>query len=209
MASEARFRAIFAAAPEAVFVFDSETHRILDANPFMAQWLGYGPEELVGMHIDQIRTQEGLEPREECARNDDEGRPLSPDPRYRKKDGSLVDVECTVANILHEDHLREIVFVRDITARKQAENEVRQAKESLENILENSADSIGIVDQRGRIIQWNKAAAQTFGYSFHELEGQSAFELYADKHELQEILTRLRRDGSPCPSASYTTATIR
>ena len=63
MASEARFRAMFAAAPEAVFVFDPETRRILGANPFMAQWLGYGPEELVGMEIDQVRVPDSLEPR--------------------------------------------------------------------------------------------------------------------------------------------------
>ena len=62
MASEARFRAMFAAAPEAVFVFDPETRRILGANPFMAQWLGYGPEELVGMEIDQVRAPDSLEP---------------------------------------------------------------------------------------------------------------------------------------------------
>ena len=105
-------------------------------------------------------------------------------------------MECTEANILHGDHIRKIVFVRDITARRQAENEVRQAKEYLENILENSADPIGIVDQHGRIIQWNKASEQVFGYSFDELEGKSSFELYADQNELQAILTQLRRDGS-------------
>ena len=116
--------------------------------------------------------------------------------RYRKKDGSLVDVECTEANILHGDQTRKIVFVRDITDRRQAENEVREAKEYLENILENSADPIGIVDQRGRIIQWNKAAEQAFGYSFGELEGNSSFELYADRNQLQAMLNQLRRDGS-------------
>ena len=84
----------------------------------------------------------------------------------------------------------------DVTERRQAEDEVRQAKEYLENILENSADPIGIVDRSGRIIKWNKAAAQAFGYSFDELEGKSSFELYADNNELQEILTHLRRDGS-------------
>ena len=105
-------------------------------------------------------------------------------------------MECTEANILHGDHIREIVFVRDITERRQAENEVREAKEYLENILDNSADPIGIVDQHGRIIQWNKASEKAFGYSFEELEGKSSFELYADKNELQEILTQLRRDGS-------------
>ena len=66
--------------------------------------------------------------------------------------------------------LRKIVFVRDITARRQAENEVRETKEYLENILENSADPIGIVDQRGRIIHWNKAAEQVFGYSLLSLK---------------------------------------
>ena len=54
MASEARFRTMFTAAPEAVYVFDPETRRILGANPFMAQWLGYGPEELVGLEIDKL-----------------------------------------------------------------------------------------------------------------------------------------------------------
>jgi len=323
LASEARFRAMFDAAPEVVFVFAPETRRILDANPFMGQWLGYGPEELVGMEIDQIRTPDSLESQEECAREGSEGPHLSPGPRYRKKDGSLVDVEWTEANILHGDHIRKIVFVRDITerkqaeaelkkerdfistlldtigalvvvldpqghivrfnraceqvsgypfeevegkpvwdrlippeevdtvqkvfgalltdfvpgehenywvsrdgqrrliawsntslkdaggcvthvigtgidvtARRQAENEVREAKEYLENILENSADPIGIVDQRGRIIQWNKASEKVFGYSFAELEGKSSFELYADNNELQEILTQVRRDGS-------------
>ena len=196
MASEARFRAMFAAAPEAVFVFDPESRRILGANPFMAQWLGYDPEELVGLEIDKLLEPEPLGAGEEGAGKCPDSQTGTAARRYRKKDGSLVDVECTEANILHGDHIRKIVFVRDITERRQAENEVREAKEYLENILENSADPIGIVDQHGRIIQWNKASEKAFGYSFDELEGKSSFELYADNNELQEILTQLRRDGS-------------
>ena len=196
MASEARFRAMFAAAPEAVFVFDPETRRILGANPFMAQWLGYDPEELVDLEIDKLLEPEPPGAGQEGAGECPDSQTGTAARRYRKKNGSLVDVECTEASILHGDHIREIVFVRDITERKQAENEVREAKEYLENILDNSADPIGIVDQRGRIIQWNKASEKAFGYSFDELEGKSSFELYADNNELQEILTQLRRDGS-------------
>jgi diguanylate cyclase (GGDEF)-like protein/PAS domain S-box-containing protein len=187
---------MFAAAPEAVFVFDPESRRILDANPFMAQWLGYSPEELVGLEIDQIQAPDSLEPQGEGPGEDSTRPHLSPGPRYRKKDGSLVDVETTEANILHEDQIRTIVFVRDITERKQAENAVREAKEYLENILENSADPIGIVDQRGRFIHWNKAAEQAFGYSLDEIKGKPSSELYADQNELEAILAQLRRDGS-------------
>jgi diguanylate cyclase (GGDEF)-like protein/PAS domain S-box-containing protein len=121
MASEARFRAMFAAAPEAVFVYDSNTRKILDANPFMAQWLGYEPSELVNLEIDKLRAPESPGSGEEGARECARGPNLAPGPRYRKKDGSLVDVECTAAQISHGDHIREIVFVRDVTARKLAE----------------------------------------------------------------------------------------
>jgi diguanylate cyclase (GGDEF)-like protein/PAS domain S-box-containing protein len=118
LASESRFRAMFDAAPEAVFVLNAETSTIIDANPFMAHWLGYDLKELVGLEINQIQTPGSLEPQEECVWGEAEGPNLGPGPRYRKKDGALVDVECTAAKILHGDHVREIVFVRDITARK-------------------------------------------------------------------------------------------
>jgi diguanylate cyclase (GGDEF)-like protein/PAS domain S-box-containing protein len=109
---------MFDAAPEAVFVLDPETGTIIDANPFMARWLGYDLKELVGLEIHQIRAPGSLEPREEFVRAGITGPNLEPGPRYRKKDGALVDVECTAAKILHGDHVREIVFVRDITGRK-------------------------------------------------------------------------------------------
>ena len=197
VASEARFRAMFAAAPEAVFVFDPKTRRILDANPFMAQWLGYSPEELVGLEIDQLLEAESSGAEARGGRG--HVRTVRPAPRpavIGRKMVLWLMWNALTANILHGDHIREIVFVRDITERRQAENEVREAKEYLENILENSADPIGIVDQHGRIIQWNKASEQAFGYSFRELEGKSSFELYADNNELQAILAQLRRDGS-------------
>jgi PAS domain S-box-containing protein len=86
-------------------------------------------------------------------------------------------------------------FILEILARERMEDDLKKANENLENIFNNSADPIGIVDQRGRIIKWNKASEKAFGYSFEELEGKSAFELYADKNELQDILGQLRRDG--------------
>ncbi len=124
LASEARFRAIFAAAPEAVFVFDPESGQILDANPFMAQWLGYEPEELVNLKADQILEPEPPGTREPAAGEGHEIQAGIRARRGRRQDGSLVDVELTDAQILHGDRICKLVFVRDITDRQQAEAEL-------------------------------------------------------------------------------------
>ena len=55
--------------------------------------------------------------------------------------------------------------------------------------------SIGIVDQQGRFLLWNRRAEEIYGYSFQELAGKTAFDLYADSAELGRMLGRLRQDG--------------
>ena len=156
LASEARFRAMFVAAPEAVFVYDPETGKILEANPFMTQWLGYEPEELVGLEIDKVQAPESLGPQEELAREGSEGPHLSPGPRYRKRDGSLVDVECTAAKILHGDHIRELVFVRDITERKRTDAELKESLSLSKATLESTTDGLLVVNRQGRIVSANQ-----------------------------------------------------
>jgi PAS domain S-box-containing protein len=77
-----------------------------------------------------------------------------------------------------------------------AHEELIQTKEYLENVLDNSAEAIGIVDARGRFVLWNKAAARAFGYELDEMRNQPAFGLYADQEELRGMLDQLRRDDS-------------
>ena len=73
---------------------------------------------------------------------------------------------------------------RDITWRKQAEAKLIQSNEYLEKVFDSSAEGIGIVDSKGLVRKWNKAAEEIYGYTFKELQGKPAFDLYADKDEL-------------------------
>ncbi len=84
----------------------------------------------------------------------------------------------------------------DISERKLMEEEIRQTNAYLENIFENSPDSITFVDKRGRFIRWNKMAEDLYGYTFEEMKGKPAFDLYADKDKLKKMLVSLRREGS-------------
>jgi PAS domain S-box-containing protein len=84
----------------------------------------------------------------------------------------------------------------DITERKLMEEEIRQTNAYLENIFEDSPDAIGIVDNDGRFIRWNKMAEDLIGYTFEDMKGKSAYDLYADKDHLGKMLMSLRREGS-------------
>ena len=84
---------------------------------------------------------------------------------------------------------------RDITARKQAEEEINTTCAFLENTISSSVDPIAIVDEHGRFTRWNQAAAEAYGYSAEGLTGLTAFDLYADKPALDKMLGQLRRDG--------------
>jgi PAS domain S-box-containing protein len=86
-------------------------------------------------------------------------------------------------------------FKTEITERIEAEERLNEAKDYLENIFENSADTIGIVDKHGNFVKWNKMAAEMYGYNFEEMKGKSYFDLYADKDELAKMLKRLREES--------------
>lgn len=84
----------------------------------------------------------------------------------------------------------------NVTERKKGDEELIQTKEYLENVLENSPDAIGIVDSKGNFLQWNRMAAELYGYTLQELRGKAAFDLYADPESLKMMLEKLRTDGS-------------
>ncbi len=84
----------------------------------------------------------------------------------------------------------------DITERKLMEEQIRETNAYLENIFLDCPDAIAIVDMHGRFIRWNKMAEDLFGFTFEEMKGKPAFDLYADKDELKKMLVSLRREGS-------------
>jgi PAS domain S-box-containing protein len=73
--------------------------------------------------------------------------------------------------------------------------DLRRANDSMESILANSVEGIGIVDRNWRAIRWNRAAERIYGYSLSDLEGMPIWKLYADKQQLALMLSRLRKEG--------------
>ncbi|WP_449242515.1 PAS domain S-box protein [Desulfovibrio sp.] len=95
--------------------------------------------------------------------------------------------------------IREIVGVgRDITARKQAEEKLRQSEEKFGQLFRLSPDSITLVDAAtGRFLDVNDAFIRATGYAREEIIGRSALELnlYADPADYKAMVERTDRRG--------------
>jgi PAS domain S-box-containing protein len=70
-----------------------------------------------------------------------------------------------------------IAVVRDITDRKQAEQELKRREERFRRLTENSSDLVQVVDAEGRIEYTGPSVLHMLGYTPEELRGGSALRL--------------------------------
>ena len=87
-----------------------------------------------------------------------------------------MDVETTRAGILLRHQVRELVFVRDITARKKAEEALKESKLELANIIDFLPDATLVINNAGEIIAWNKAIEAMTGVNASDMLGKGNYE---------------------------------
>ena len=85
----------------------------------------------------------------------------------------------------------------DITQRKQAELELATSKSRYEGILQNTIEAYWRVDEKGRIVEANKAICQMLGYSKDELLRLSVtdLEVIESAEETRKHVEKVMREG--------------
>ncbi|GAH39023.1 unnamed protein product, partial [marine sediment metagenome] len=94
-----------------------------------------------------------------------------------RKDGSKAYVELNVGQITYEGKPAELVMIRDITERKQAEEALRASALSWDTTFDAITDSVCLIDVEGKILQCNKATANFLGKPINEIVGNTCWEL--------------------------------
>ena len=138
--------------------------------------LGYDPADRAGAGLlDQIHPDDAANVSEAFARMlQTPGGTLSAQIRARHKDGSWRHIEAVGRNLLDDPAVQSIVVnMRDITDRKQAEEELKKSEDKLKRYLESSPDIICVVDLQGIILYVNKATEELTDYKREELVGKS------------------------------------
>ena len=150
--------------------------RLLEVNETYCRMSGYSAQELLGKNVSDLESRETASRTAghiQQVREQGEGRFNS---RHCRKDGSLFDVEVSVQHRPDEQG-RFVVFVQDITDRRQVEEDRRIAAiafECQEGIVVTNADAV--------ILRVNQTFTRITGYSQSEVQGVSTAILGSDRH---------------------------
>ncbi|HML01613.1 MAG TPA: EAL domain-containing protein [Acidimicrobiales bacterium] len=177
--SERRFKALVKNASDIIIVTDDSGIPAY-VSPAFEKIMGYPTDYLKGhsaavlMHSDDLAQMRAEAPSREDYITDRWITEL----RLRHADGSWRWFEASVANRLGDPDVMGIVAnLHDITERKQADEELRQAHERFRSSFESAPIGMAMADLEGNILKANVSYARILGRSVTELVGLNVHDL--------------------------------
>ncbi|MBI2458383.1 MAG: PAS domain S-box protein, partial [candidate division NC10 bacterium] len=215
LAEHSRAATVVAHAADAIMTINQEG-MVESFNPAAERIFGYEEQEVLGRPVTVLMPeryreahQQGLERMRSGAGPRLIGETV--EMHGLRKDGSEFPLELSLTTWQVGHRTFSTAISRDITERKRTEEALREAKETLQALIQASPLAILAIDPAGNVRMWNRAAEQTFGWSEHEVVGrplpivpeekQEEFRALRQRVLQNEAFTgmelrRRRRDGS-------------
>ena len=194
--SEARHRTILMTTLDGFWIVDT-TGRLLEVNHTYCRMSGFSEEELLTMTIADLEANENPEAvtmhmQKVIATGGDRF-----ESRHRRKDGSLFDIEASVQYSPLEQRLC-FVFIRDISARKEAERALEESENRFRMSFYTSPDAVNINRlEDGCFIDVNEGFLRLTGYTRDDVLGKSSLQinLWCDPEDRNRLVNELRDKG--------------
>jgi len=191
--SEKKYRLLATNTLDSIWTTDMHLN-LTFVNDTVFDLLGYTPEEIYKLNIAKITPPEGL------MIILDEGKKLIAKYKHKqgeitqakfevqhfKKDGNLIDVKITM-NLLVDDKGTILGFqgrTVDISLRKEMETKLKRSEKLSRSITESAADAIISINNEGKILLWNRAASDMFGYDKEEMINRNLSEIIPERYKL-------------------------
>lgn len=169
--SEEKYRLLFEAESDAIFMIDADSGQIIDTNPAASKIYGYSHGEFLQMKNTDVSA-EPHKTTEATLRRDT--KVLL---RYhRKKDGTVFPVELSAGFTIFKGKKIQIVTSRDITENKKMQDALSESEQKYRELAEMLPQTVYEHDLNGKLTYLNQAGKKTFriesiesGISVHDL----------------------------------------
>ena len=177
--SEELFRSYLENAPDGVYLSDLEG-TFLYGNRKCEEIIGYRREELVGKNFLELNLlpEKNLSKAVQLLQPGIEGQPTGSDEiELIGKEGGLIPVEINTSVVQRKGQRIVLAFVRDITERKRAEEELRLSEERFRRIFDEGPFGMILVSPDQTIVTANRVFCGLLGYNEQEIIGQNFMDL--------------------------------
>ncbi|MEF2145927.1 MAG: PAS domain S-box protein [Desulfovibrionaceae bacterium] len=184
---------------------------------------GYSPTEVLGNTPAMLQS--GLHDKNfyaEMWQTIGKGRDWSGEVCTRTKSGQLIWEQLSISPVLDEKgRVQNYIGIKeDVTERKKAREQLEASERKIRAMSESTLDAMLMIDSKGLISFWNKAAEKMFGHTEQEALGKEVHDLIAEEQDRSEAkasmpafsrsgigaavghtrdLIALRKDGSRFP----------
>ncbi|HTH79812.1 MAG TPA: PAS domain S-box protein, partial [Ramlibacter sp.] len=174
---ESRFQLLVEAVMDyGIFSLDTEGN-VVSWNAGAQNILGYRAEDVVGRHFSVFYPPDAVArgwPQEELRRASSEGR-LEDEGWRVRKDGSRFWANVIIRPMYDAAGVLTgfAKVTRDLTERREWEQQLRASEERLRLLVENVRDyAVFMLDENGTVTSWNTGARAINGYEAHEIIGK-------------------------------------
>jgi len=169
--------------------------RVVEFNKAAERTFGYRREDVAGTIVDILYADpnEGLEVHKTAM---DKGQCMR-EILNRRKNGEVFPSFLSASTLLdtHGDVQGVMGVSRDITARKRAEEALRESEEKYRSLFEESKDAVYISTREGTFIVANQSALELFGYSREEMTSMNALQLYVHPSDAGKFQKEIEEKG--------------
>ena len=204
--SEKKYRMLFESSAVGILVAQIEDQKFNYANFTICNMLGYGPEELTRMGVNDIHPQEDLpfvlDEFKALARGE---KRLAENIPCLCKDGTKIFVNIN-STIMEIDGIESNVgFFQNISERLKSEEALRQSEEKYRNVLEGIEEGYFEVDLAGNFTFFNDSMAKITGFPSKELMGSNNRDLTSQKtaKKIFQVFNRVYRTGRSARVLNY------
>jgi PAS domain S-box-containing protein len=196
--AEERYTQVFSAISEAVFTLDLDGI-IKEVNEALTTFTGYRKEELVNKKFTDIVAPEYMGLVQLILKKTLDGKTISKgEMQLIKADKTKLWCQISTAALRDDAQtiLGQVCILRDTTAQKSKEDELKSSEKFLSNVVDNGIDAVYSYDNKGKITYFSKGGEKLLGWRAEEVVSQN-FELLIAPEALSKLkgqLTSRRAD---------------